>query len=167
MVEVPTAEMFTKIMQEYRAGTGAYDALNVVPSWMPDLVRAGALELLDPYVDKYGYREELQEIAPTYRDNQMTVDGKIYGFPDDGDVFVFYYRKDIFGDGPRVQGEVGYDSRRPRPGRSSTRSGSSLTDKYAPEMYGAAFFRQPPYAAVHVPGALPQSRAASSSTPRP
>ena len=60
VVEVPTAEMFTKIMQEYRAGTGAYDALNVIPSWMPDLARAGALELLDPYVDKYGYRDELQ-----------------------------------------------------------------------------------------------------------
>jgi hypothetical protein len=29
VVEVPTAEMFTKIMQEFRAGTGAYDALNL------------------------------------------------------------------------------------------------------------------------------------------
>jgi len=40
VIEVPTAEMFTKIMQEYRAGTGAYDALNVIPAWMPDLVQA-------------------------------------------------------------------------------------------------------------------------------
>src|SRR3954464_6822628 len=98
VVEVPTEEMFTKIMQDYRGGAGGYDALNVVPSWMPDLAAAGALEVLDPYVDKYGYREELQDIAPTYRDNQMTVDGKIFGFPDDGDVFVLYYRKDIFDD---------------------------------------------------------------------
>ena len=29
--------------------------------------------MLDPYVDKYGYRDELQEIAPIYRDNQMKV----------------------------------------------------------------------------------------------
>ena len=98
VIEVPTAEMFTKILQEHRAGTGAYDALNVVPTWMADLVRAGALENLDPYVDKYGFREELQNIAPTYRDNQMTVDGKIYGFPDDGDLFILYYRKDLFED---------------------------------------------------------------------
>ena len=90
VVEVPTAEMFTKIMQEFRAGTGAYDALNVIPAWMPDLAQAGALEVLDPYVDKYGFRDELKKIAPTYRDNQMTVNGKIYGFPDDGDVFLFY-----------------------------------------------------------------------------
>src|SRR5690349_19215549 len=69
VVEVPTAEMFTKIMQEYRAGTGAYDALNVIPAWMPDLVQAGALEQLDGMVDKYGFRAELKKIAPTYRDN--------------------------------------------------------------------------------------------------
>src|SRR5262245_20019554 len=94
VIEVPTAEMFTKILQEHRAGTAAYDALNVVPSWMPDLVRAGALEQLDSFVDKYGFRDELQKIAPTYRDNQMKVDGKIYGFPDDGDLFILYYRKD-------------------------------------------------------------------------
>ena len=61
VVEVPTAEMFTKIMQEYRAGTGAYDALNVIPAWMPDLVQAGALEQLDSYVDKYGFRARIAE----------------------------------------------------------------------------------------------------------
>src|ERR1043166_955331 len=32
VIEVQTAEMFTKIMQEYRAGTGAYDAWNVLPA---------------------------------------------------------------------------------------------------------------------------------------
>ena len=110
VIEVPTAEMFTKILQEHRAGTGAYDALNVVPSWMPDLARAGALEPLDAYVDKYGYRDELQEIAPVYRDNQMKVGDTIYGFPDDGDVFLFYYRTDIFKENRRVQGQDGYDS---------------------------------------------------------
>ncbi|MBC7485025.1 MAG: extracellular solute-binding protein, partial [Rhizobacter sp.] len=40
VVEVPTDQMFTKIMQDFRAKAGAYDALNVIPSWMPDLVKA-------------------------------------------------------------------------------------------------------------------------------
>ena len=126
---MPTAEMFTKIMQEYRAGTGAYDALNVIPSWMPDLALAGALEHLDPYVDKYGYRDELQEIAPTFRDNQMTFKGKIYGFPDDGDVFIIvlpqgHLRRSAEPGG--VQGQVRLrPGRRRRPGSSSTRSASS------------------------------------------
>jgi multiple sugar transport system substrate-binding protein len=136
-------------MQEYRAGTGAYDALNVIPAWMPDLAQAGALEQLDPYVDKYSYRDELQKIAPTFRDNQMMVNGKIYGFPDDGDVFVLYYRKDIFGD-PALQAEFkaksGYDLAAPTTWKQFDEIGQFLTDKLQPKTYGAAFFRQPPYA---------------------
>src|SRR5687768_2216396 len=149
VVEVQTAEMFTKIMQEYRAGTGAYDALNVIPAWMPDLANAGALEVLDPYVEKYDYASELQTIAPTYRDNQMKVDGKIYGFPDDGDVFVFYYRKDIFGDQANkdeFKAKYGYDLAVPKTWKEFAEIGQFLTDKYQPNMYGAAFIRQAPYA---------------------
>src|SRR5690348_17036088 len=48
VVEVNISELFTKIMQEYRGGTAAYDVLDVIPSWMPDLAQAGALEPLDP-----------------------------------------------------------------------------------------------------------------------
>ena len=149
VVEVPTEEMFTKIMQEYRAGTGAYDALNVIPSWMPDLAMAGALEPLDAYVDKYKYRDELQTIAPTYRDNQMTFNDTIYSFPDDGDVFILYYRKDIFGDPANQEAfkaKYGYDLAAPTTWKQFAEIGQFLTDKYAPDMYGAGFFRQPPYA---------------------
>lgn len=149
VVEVQTAEMFTKIMQEYRAGTGAYDALNVIPAWMPDLANAGALEVLDPYVQKYGYGDELQKIAATYRDNQMKVDGKIFGFPDDGDVFVMYYRKDVFGDA-KVQeafkAKTGHDLAVPKNWKDFGETGAALTEILKPQnMYGAAFFRQPPY----------------------
>jgi multiple sugar transport system substrate-binding protein len=148
VVEVATAEMFTKIMQDYRSGAGAYDALNVIPSWMPDLANAGALEPLDAYVDKYGFREELQTIAPTYRDNQMKVGDTIYSLPDDGDVFVMYYRKDIFGD-PKLQAEfkekAGRDLTVPKTWAEFSEVGQFLTEKLAPNTYGAAFFRQPPY----------------------
>ena len=149
VIEVPTAEMFTKIMQEYRAGTGAYDALNVIPAWMPDLAQAGALEVLDPYVDKYGFRGELQTIAATYRDNQMTVNGKIYGFPDDGDVFLFYYRKDIFAREDlkkAFKAKYGYDLAPPKTWKEFDDMGSFLTEALKKEgVYGAAFFREPPY----------------------
>jgi multiple sugar transport system substrate-binding protein len=149
VIEVPTAEMFTKIMQEFRAGTGAYDALNVIPAWMPDLVQAGALEVLDPYVDKYGFRDELQKIAPTYRDNQMTVNGKIYGFPDDGDVFLMYYRKDIFARPDlkkAFKAKYNYDLAPPKTWKQFDDIGSFLTDKLKDKgIYGASFFREAPY----------------------
>jgi multiple sugar transport system substrate-binding protein len=149
VVEVQTAEMFTKIMQDYRSGAGAYDALNVIPAWMPDLANAGALEVLDPYVDKYGYRDELQKIAPTYRDNQMKVGDKIYGFPDDGDVFVMYYRKDVFDDAANkdaFKAKFGHDLTVPKTWKEFDEVGQFLTDKNQPNLYGAGFFRQPPYA---------------------
>ena len=149
MVEVSTAEMFTKILQDYKSGAGAYDALNVIPSWMPDLANAGALEVLDPYVDKYGYREELQKIAPTYRDNQMMHDGKIYSFPDDGDVFVMYYRKDVFEDAAvkeAFKAKTGKDLAVPTTWADFDVTGAALTEILKDKnMYGAGFFRQPPY----------------------
>ena len=148
VVEVPTDQMFTKIMQDYRSGAAAYDALNVIPSWMPDLVRAGALEQLDPFVQKYSYADELQDIAPAYRDNQMKVDGKIYGFPDDGDVMLLYYRKDIFED-PKMQeafkAKFGYDLAPPTDWKQFAEIGQFITDKMAPTTYGAGFFRAAPY----------------------
>jgi multiple sugar transport system substrate-binding protein len=149
VVEAPVAEMFTKIMQEYRAGTGAYDALNVIPAWMPDLAQAGALEVLDPYVDKYGYRAELKTIAPTYRDNQMTVSGKIYGFPDDGDVFVFYYRKDLFARDDlkkAFKAKYKYDLAPPKTWKQFDEIGSFLTEALKSEgIYGASMFREAGY----------------------
>lgn len=150
VVEVPTAEMFTKILQEYRANTGAYDALNVGPAWMPDLARAGALEVLDPYVDKYGYRDELKTIAPTYRDNQMMVNGKIYAFPDDGDVFIFYYRKDLFERADlktAFKAKFNYELAVPTTWQQFDDIGSFLSEKLkADGIYGASFIRDAPYA---------------------
>jgi hypothetical protein len=141
VIEVSTAEMFTKIMQDYKSGAGAYDALNVIPAWMPDLANAGALEPLDAYVDKYGFRDELQMIAPTYRDNQMTVDGKIFGFPDDGDVFLFYYRKDIFADAAvqaAFKEKTGKDLAVPKTWADFAEVGQFLTDHLKGKgIYGA------------------------------
>ena len=148
VVEVPTDQMFTKIMQDFRAEAGAYDALNVIPSWMPDLVKAGALEPLDAFVDKFSYRDELQDIAPAYRDNQMKVDNKIYGFPDDGDVMLLYYRKDIFED-PKMMAEfkakMGYELAPPKTWKQFSEIGKFITEKMAPKTYGAGFFRAAPY----------------------
>lgn len=149
VIEVPVTEMFTKILQEHRAGSGAYDALNVIPAWMPDLARAGALEPLDEYVDRYGYRDELQTIASVYRDNQMTFNDTIYAFPDDGDVFVFYYRTDVLGD-PEIQAGFkeakGYDLPVPPTTWGEFRDVACfITEATGGAPYGAGMFRDGGY----------------------
>jgi multiple sugar transport system substrate-binding protein len=144
VVEVPFDEMFVKTMAEHRAGTGAYDVLNVVPSQMPDLVRAGVLEPLDPYIDQYGYRPHLETIGAVYRDNWMTVEGTVYGLPDDGDVYILYYRKDLFED-PENQSEFqaahGYELAPPATWEQFDDMAGFFTEKYAPELYGTALIR--------------------------
>ena len=146
VIEIPINELFTKTLAEHRAGTGAYDLLNIVPAWMPDMVNAGVLEPLDDYVDRFGYREELQDIAPTYRDNQMSYDGKIYGLPDDGDVFLLYYRTDLFGD-PANQAEFkerfGYDLAAPATWDQFYQISQFFTEKLGPEVYGSALIHSP------------------------
>ncbi|MEP2031342.1 MAG: sugar ABC transporter substrate-binding protein [Paracoccaceae bacterium] len=146
VIESPIDQMFTKTMQAHRAGSGAYDVLNVLPNQMPDLAIAGALEPLDDFVDKYGFRDELDLIAPVYRDNQMKVEGTIYGFPDDGDVLIMYYRRDIFED-PETMAEFkakhGYDLAPPTTWEQFAEIGQFITDKHAPNIYGAGMLRQP------------------------
>lgn len=146
VIESPLDQMFTQIMQAHRGGTGAFDVLNVIPNQMPDLALAGALEPLDAMVDKYGYRDELNKIAPVYRDNQMKVEGKIYGFPDDGDVLILYYRRDLFGDAANQEAfkaKYSYDLAPPKTWKEFSEIGQFFTDKYKPEIYGAGMLRQP------------------------
>lgn len=150
VVEVPLAEVFSKIMLDYRSGGGSFDVVDVVPAWMPDLAQAGALEPLDAFVDRYGYRGELKQIAPTFRDNWMLANGKIYALPDDGDVLILYYRKDIFGD-PGTQAAFkakhGYELAPPKTWKQFGEIGGFLTERLKPQgIYGASAVRDPAFA---------------------
>jgi len=150
VVEIPLSEVFSKIMLDYRSRTGSFDVVDVVPSWMPDLAQAGALEPLDPYVDKYGYRDELKKIAPTFRDNWMQANGRLYAFADDGDVLILYYRKDIFGD-PAVKTafktKYGYELVPPKTWKQFAEVGGFLTDHMkSAGVFGASAVRDPAFA---------------------
>ena len=72
VVELPIAEMFTKIMQEYRAGTGAYDALNVIPASNVDFLWDAAKRL--PFRDgafDVVYASHILEHIPWYNAEQV------------------------------------------------------------------------------------------------
>lgn len=149
VIEIPINELFTKTIAEHRAGTGAYDLLNIVPAWLPDLVEAGVLEPLDAYVDEHGYRDSLQDIAGVYRDNQMTYGDEIYALPDDGDVFVLYYRTDLFGDAEHqaaFEEAHGYPLAPPETWDQFYEISQYFTEALAPETYGSAL--------IHAPGLI-------------
>ena len=146
VIEVPVDQIFTRIMQEHRARTGAYDVLNVIPNQMPDLALAGALEPLDGFMATYGYTDEVNSILPVYRDNWMTVEGTTYGLPDDGDVLVLYYRTDVFAD-PELQAayreRFGSELRVPESWEEFGQVGAFITEMKAPAMYGGSYIHAP------------------------
>ncbi len=146
VIEVPVDQIFTRIMQEHRGRTGAYDVLNVIPNQMPDLALAGALEPLDDFMERYGFTDEVDAILPVYRDNWMTVEGTTYGLPDDGDVLVLYYRTDVFGDEAlqaAYRERFGEELRVPESWEEFGQVGAFITEMKAPEMYGGSYIHAP------------------------
>jgi multiple sugar transport system substrate-binding protein len=146
ILEAPPAQVYVKTVAEHRAGTRAYDVISVQPAWLADETEAGILAPLDKWVDQYGYRQSLREIEPAYRDNWMTVKGKIMAFPDDGDVIILFYRKDLFEDPANkaaFQAKHGYDLAPPTTWEQFAHIGQFFTDKYAPQLHGAAIIHDP------------------------
>jgi len=116
VTEIPFEELFPKQMLEHKAGSGAYDIMTIGPSWVADMVRNGALEPLDPYIEKYGVKAEFDDIAPAFKD-WMTFEGKTYALVVDGDVHLLYYRKDVFEDPANkdeFKAKYGYDLAPPK-----------------------------------------------------
>lgn len=145
VIEVPTNELFTKILQEHRAGTGAYDVVSFIPSWLADLATAGAIEDLTPYIEEHGYGDSINEIEDAYRD-MMYFGGKVFSLTDDGDVFVLYYRTDLFSDPKHQQAfkeKYGYDLAPPKTWKEFSDVAWYFTDAMGPDLHGAAVQRNP------------------------
>ena len=137
--ESPYVELFPKTMIEHRGRTGAFDMLTISPAWLADLVTAGALEPLDEYMEKYGAIDEFDDVNPAFKD-YMSWKGTTYALMVDGDVFVLYYRKDIFEDPENrtaFKAKHGYDLAPPKTWKEFDEISQFITDKYAPETYGS------------------------------
>ena len=80
-----------KLVAALAAGT-VIDVLWVRPDMIPDMVEAGYLLDLTPYVEKWS------DWAKFYKVNKdmVTYNGKVYAVPNDAAIVMIYYRKDLF-----------------------------------------------------------------------
>ena len=95
VTEVPFAEIFPKIQQDWATGTNSIDVGVFAAGWGVELDASGLLEDLDPYVaadDKI----DLDDIAPYFREFGQKVGGKTKLLMVDGDFQMVYYRKDVW-----------------------------------------------------------------------
>jgi multiple sugar transport system substrate-binding protein len=92
--EVPFAEIFPKVQNDWTTGTNSIDAAVFAAGWGVELDAAGLLEDLDPYVTKDS-KIDVNDIAPYFRDFGMKIGGKFKLIQLDGDFQMVYYRKDV------------------------------------------------------------------------
>ena len=145
VVEMSYNDLYTNQLQDHLTGGGAYDAVDISPFWMIDFVNAGALEPLDAYIAKYMNPADLEDYLPVYRtDGIMKLNGKYYALFDDGDVFVLYYRKDLFEDAANkaeFKAKYGYDLVPPDTNQQLQDAADFFTAKFAPSLHGLAIQR--------------------------
>jgi multiple sugar transport system substrate-binding protein len=135
VIELDNAALYTKGLEEHIAGSGAHDIVNILPAWIPDFVAAGAIVPIDEWAAKYLNPADLEDFHPLYKGMPIW-QGQNYGFFDDGDVFLLYYRKDIFE-------ELGLEP--PATYDDWIAIAQQITDAKAPEVYGADFWRNPTF----------------------
>jgi multiple sugar transport system substrate-binding protein len=145
VIELSYNDIYSNQLQDHLTGGSSYDVVSFSPIWLIDYVNAGVVEPLTPYIDKYMNKADLQDYLPVYNsEGYGRIGDTYYGLPDDGDVFLLYYRKDLFTD-PQNQEEFkakyGYDLAAPKTWQEFDDIGNFITDKYAPDVYGGAIQR--------------------------
>jgi multiple sugar transport system substrate-binding protein len=95
IVADPWNDYFTKYQTVFAAGDPAQipDVLFIVPTWTPRFAADGALENLEPWIERDGY--DLDDYWPDLMESAR-YEGEVYGLPRDISIEVLYYNKDIF-----------------------------------------------------------------------
>jgi len=92
--EVPFAEIFPKIQNDWTTGTNSIDMGVFAAGWGVELDAAGLLEDLDPHVAKDS-KIDMADIAPYFREFGQKIGGKTKLLMVDGDFQMVYYRTDV------------------------------------------------------------------------
>jgi multiple sugar transport system substrate-binding protein len=92
-IEVPFADVYSKEKAEFIAGTNAVDLVVFYPAYIGDFASNGYLLPLDKYIKKSN--PHLNDVITAFRKLYLGWAGHTYALPEDGDVHIFIYRKDL------------------------------------------------------------------------
>ena len=92
-IEVPFADVYSKEKAEFIAGTNAVDLVVFYPAYIGDFASNGYLLPLDSYIKKSN--PHLNDVITAFRKLYLGWAGHTYALPEDGDVHIFIYRKDL------------------------------------------------------------------------
>lgn len=101
-VAEPIADMLPKTVVAMGAKSDRYDVIHDDYNYVPQFIAQGALEPLEPYLDKDPeYKADIladvpENVLDLYRDKPAAQGGKLYGLPPDSNCQLQYYRADVF-----------------------------------------------------------------------
>ena len=143
VVEKPFPQIYSTVIAEFIAKSGAIDIIDGSPVWIPDFADKGVALPLDSYISKYKAQSTFKDMHPLYR-NLSKYKGKNYGFFDDGDIWILYYRKDIFAN-PKLRAaykaKFGKTLRVPVGWDEFSETAQFITDQLGPKVYGTTMGR--------------------------
>ena len=90
---VAQVDVYPKLKNEFVAGTGAFDIVVYPPKYEPEFANLGNIQPLDAYT--YLIDPMLDDIPVSLRELYSIYNDKLYSLPEDGDLHVLYYRKDL------------------------------------------------------------------------
>lgn len=143
VTEAPFPQLYSKAITEHIARSGALDVLEVSPVWIPDLADRGVIVAVDDLIRKHKAQASLNDIHPLYR-ALGKYKGKTWGFYDDGDIWILYYRKDVFGDAKlkaAYKAKFKRDLRIPKTWDEFDETAQFITDQLGPKVYGTGMGR--------------------------
>jgi multiple sugar transport system substrate-binding protein len=143
VVEAPFPQLYSKAIAEHVARSGALDVLEVSPPWIPDFAERGVVIAIDDLIRKHRAQSTITDLHPLYR-ALGRYKGKTYGFFDDGDIWILYYRKDVFANArlrSAYRSKFGKALAVPRTWEEFSQVAQFITDQMAPAVYGTGMGR--------------------------
>jgi multiple sugar transport system substrate-binding protein len=95
---IPPENLHEKQLTFFTSGSSDYDLIEFYPTWIGEYAEAQYIENLDSYYQKYAKEIDTSDFIEGAQVGFDKYKGSWYGCPYDGDVNVFYYRTDLFGD---------------------------------------------------------------------
>lgn len=130
---IPPESLHEKQLATFTSNAGDYDVIELYPAWIGEYAEAGYIENLDSYYTKYADLINVDDFLTGVQVGYDKYKGSWYACPLDGDVNIFYYRKDLVND-PKEQAafkaKFGYELKMP--------------DTWDEVLAQAEFFTRPP-----------------------
>jgi multiple sugar transport system substrate-binding protein len=92
-ITISSGDLYMKTKEVLLKKTGNLDLAVIQPSWLPEFVQANTIRPLEQYTGILD--PEPGDVFKPYLEFYCKYGNRLYGLPFDGDVRVFYYRKDL------------------------------------------------------------------------